>query len=194
MYSIYALHLPDGDYRYIGMTGNLTGRMGAHRYQARHYSRGSGLYQWFSENLQNVCATVIDVCDDSREAEALEAYWIAAARATSDEMFNLSEGGPGPKGVPNSNSRKTLCVHGHEFTSENTYLNSRGSRQCRECRRVTDRSRYTGERREQLLTDSKLKYREHRKDVMSRQYHEKKHVAKKLISPQCSHCMNGEGG
>ena len=32
------------------------------------------------------------------------------------------------------NAAKTHCKRGHEFTSENTYLNPRGSRVCRTCR------------------------------------------------------------
>lgn len=31
--------------------------------------------------------------------------------------------------------RPTHCAHGHEFTPENTYTDSRGSRQCKTCRR-----------------------------------------------------------
>lgn len=33
------------------------------------------------------------------------------------------------------NAAKTHCKRGHEFTPENTYLNSRGGRVCRECQR-----------------------------------------------------------
>src|SRR5690606_5755076 len=29
------------------------------------------------------------------------------------------------------NARKTHCIHGHEFTSENTHIDRRGYRQCR---------------------------------------------------------------
>jgi len=32
------------------------------------------------------------------------------------------------------------CKHGHEFTPENTYVDSRGFRQCRECNRIRLRS------------------------------------------------------
>lgn len=31
------------------------------------------------------------------------------------------------------NSRKTHCIYGHEFTSENTYIRTDGSRKCRIC-------------------------------------------------------------
>ncbi|MDX3575967.1 HNH endonuclease signature motif containing protein [Streptomyces sp. FL07-04A] len=33
------------------------------------------------------------------------------------------------------NARKTHCIHGHEFTSENTYTKPNGHRQCRQCGR-----------------------------------------------------------
>lgn len=39
------------------------------------------------------------------------------------------------------NAAKTHCCRGHEFTKENTYVNPRGQRQCKECRRETDRLR-----------------------------------------------------
>ena len=31
---------------------------------------------------------------------------------------------------------KTHCVNGHEYTAENTYINPRGTRECRTCNRV----------------------------------------------------------
>jgi hypothetical protein len=37
--------------------------------------------------------------------------------------------------------RNTTCPQGHEFTPENTYLDPRNGRQCRECRRAADRRR-----------------------------------------------------
>lgn len=33
------------------------------------------------------------------------------------------------------NARKTHCIHGHEFTPENTYAKRNGHRQCRQCGR-----------------------------------------------------------
>lgn len=34
------------------------------------------------------------------------------------------------------NARKTHCVHGHEFTEDNTYVERGGGRHCRECHRI----------------------------------------------------------
>jgi len=34
-----------------------------------------------------------------------------------------------------ANAAKTHCVHGHEFTEENTYITPQGGRSCRTCRR-----------------------------------------------------------
>ena len=35
----------------------------------------------------------------------------------------------------------THCINGHEFTPENTYVNPRGTRECRICRREIDKRR-----------------------------------------------------
>lgn len=48
-------------------------------------------------------------------------------------------------GAPAQNARKTHCVRGHEFNSENTHYsrgkNGRTHRHCRVCRRIYDRQR-----------------------------------------------------
>jgi hypothetical protein len=38
-------------------------------------------------------------------------------------------------------AQQTHCIHGHEFTPENTIIKSNGARQCRKCRREFDRKR-----------------------------------------------------
>ena len=38
-------------------------------------------------------------------------------------------------------ARKNHCIHGHDFTEENTIIARNGTRHCRECRREYDRNR-----------------------------------------------------
>ena len=52
--------------------------------------------------------------------------------------------GVGPTAV---NARKQFCVHGHEFTPENTYIRSGGNRACRACTNEIQR-RYQQRKRE----------------------------------------------
>jgi hypothetical protein len=40
-------------------------------------------------------------------------------------------------GAGGVNARRTHCAQGHEFTPENTYLNPRGDRNCRTCRKLS---------------------------------------------------------
>lgn len=42
-------------------------------------------------------------------------------------------------GVCANNARKTHCLRGHEFTTENTYITKKGQRYCRECLRFRKR-------------------------------------------------------
>jgi hypothetical protein len=50
-------------------------------------------------------------------------------------------------GLSAANARKTHCKRGHEFTTDNTYMQD-GTRQCRACRAFRDR-RYKDARRRQ---------------------------------------------
>lgn len=40
-------------------------------------------------------------------------------------------------GFSGKNARKTHCAHGHEYTAENTYMTTAGSRVCRTCARAS---------------------------------------------------------
>ena len=57
---------------------------------------------------------------------------------------NLLRGGT----LAAENATKTACVHGHEFTPENTFLRTGGKRECRQCMRsrarVYDRAKRAG--------------------------------------------------
>lgn len=51
--------------------------------------------------------------------------------------------GVGPSAI---NARKVLCIRGHEFTPENTYVDKLGKRCCRECHNAKMRRRNTAKR------------------------------------------------
>lgn len=42
-------------------------------------------------------------------------------------------------GAKKTRSKKSHCRRGHEYTSENTYVNKDGSRTCKACRRVSQK-------------------------------------------------------
>lgn len=46
-----------------------------------------------------------------------------------------------------TNSVKTHCKHGHEFTPANTYITARGTRKCRACNAEIMRASYARKRR-----------------------------------------------
>lgn len=48
-----------------------------------------------------------------------------------------------PPGSTGGRSAGPVCVNGHEFTPENTYVRASGKRDCRECRRVRDARKKT---------------------------------------------------
>ena len=47
------------------------------------------------------------------------------------------------RGIRNGYQKKTHCPHGHEYSNENTFVNVRGSRECRTCRRQKNKQRST---------------------------------------------------
>ena len=44
-------------------------------------------------------------------------------------------------GIDRLNASKTYCKRGHQFEDLNTFVTLKGSRQCKECRRMADRVR-----------------------------------------------------
>lgn len=52
------------------------------------------------------------------------------------------------EGVAARCARRTHCVHGHEYTPENTRLGPAGNRICRECERIRSRRRWANDPQE----------------------------------------------
>jgi len=47
------------------------------------------------------------------------------------------------KSFSSLNTAKTHCDHGHEFTEDNTYIDKRGHRHCRACKRLRKKAERT---------------------------------------------------
>lgn len=45
------------------------------------------------------------------------------------------------RGLAAKQARQTLCIHGHPLTGDNLYVKPNGARQCKACRRATDKRR-----------------------------------------------------
>lgn len=55
---------------------------------------------------------------------------------------NMQDMGAKRRNTLVGHSRKTHCPKGHEYTSENTYLDYRGHRRCKECTKLSELLRY----------------------------------------------------
>lgn len=91
-------------------------------------------------------------------------------------------------------NRRTHCKKGHEFTPENTFMDS-GKRRCAICTRARDRERYAkdGEKRRALARlQGKRYYAQHREQVLARQL--ERRIAENENRPArvpASHCKRG---
>jgi hypothetical protein len=56
------------------------------------------------------------------------------------KMLKLHKDSGGRPPVAVINENKTHCIHGHEFTEENTYYRSTGGRLCKVCNRIRSKS------------------------------------------------------
>lgn len=63
------------------------------------------------------------------------------------DLDGLAIGQAMPKAA---NAKKTACKHGHDYTPENTYLDRKGYRRCRECAHQHQRQRTEARRAQRL--------------------------------------------
>lgn len=59
----------------------------------------------------------------------------------SDNMKDMRRKGRGNSPPSNGSGPRSLCPNGHAYTTENTHIVSRGTRQCIECRLAKERRR-----------------------------------------------------
>jgi hypothetical protein len=66
-------------------------------------------------------------------------------------------------------SEQTVCVRGHDFTPENTYINSRGNRTCRTCSQMHEQNRVrpSTEQSRAAAAERQRQYRLRKKEALS---------------------------
>lgn len=113
----YGQFLPEG--------GRRANNMGAHRWSYEHYVRPIPPgYQ-----IDHLC----------RNRKCVNPDHLEAVTPRENVLRSLNP--------PSLNAKKTHCVHGHEFTTENTDVRN-GGRSCKTCRRERDLAHYYATRDE----------------------------------------------
>lgn len=99
-------------------------------WRGRHTSAYRALYIAFvNPNIQG-----LDVDHLCKNPECMN---LGHLEAVTSRINTLRGSSP-----PAMNILKTECLRGHEYTPENTFINKRGERSCRECRRTKWRQYY----------------------------------------------------
>lgn len=99
MLEVYALHLGDHDYRYVGLTTkSAEERLATHRYNA---STGAPwpVYSWMRKyGTWNVRTQLLESVDTFEQLGEAEIKWIAIFKAANRRLLNLTPGGIGSAG------------------------------------------------------------------------------------------------
>jgi hypothetical protein len=96
--------------------------------------------RWFVHRL--VLAAFVGPCPDGQVVRHLD------GNGENNDLRNLTYGSPSENNYDavmhgrNHQANKTSCIHGHEFTPENTRILVTGHRRCRECTRIQQRVGY----------------------------------------------------
>ena len=134
---------------------------------------GYGQIQWNGRVQYSHRVAYMELCGEI--AEELEIDHLCRVRACCNpshmEPVSHRTNGLRGVGIPAQNARKTHCKRGHEFTEENTYMQSRrvgvAGRVCRECVRFRKRKR----RERDVAKDNAEKlahYHENRESILLR--------------------------
>lgn len=98
---VYALHLGDRRYRYVGLTRlGATERLRAHRKHARQGRLDAPVYRWMRKHgWDNVQIEVLEAVATPAELDACEMRWITALSAAGHDLLNCTAGGRGMRVV-----------------------------------------------------------------------------------------------
>lgn len=101
VYAIYAANDITREYRYVGITSNLSARGRSHKLQSQYPSGAA--YQtpkskWMRRHLNLVKFDVLEKCDDDTTLKWAEMKWIHILRQRGYRLLNLTDGGEGTFG------------------------------------------------------------------------------------------------
>jgi HNH endonuclease len=90
----------------------------------------------------------VPICAETRKPFPLDHLCRVRCCVNPDHLEPVTDGINVLRGIsPHaSNARKTHCGKGHEFTPENTRIDTAGHRQCRACRRAYEKKRHAARR------------------------------------------------
>lgn len=141
----------------------------------RYYRTHRVSYAWARGDTEMI---LDHLCHDPLECKLDRNGWCEHRRCVNPDHLepttrgdNVRRGLPGsPLWNPLGNSLKGKCVNGHLFTHENTFVNTRGERQCRIC-----------------LCDAQSRHRAaHRDEINAKRRAERKPVT--YDERPCAHC------
>lgn len=98
---IYALHLGDGVYRYVGLTRlGAAGRLRTHRKIARQGRIDAPVYRWMRKHgWDTVQIDVLEEVATPHELDDREVFWIAELLSEGYDLLNCTAGGGGMRVV-----------------------------------------------------------------------------------------------
>lgn len=98
--------------------------------EASYRCKNGRLHRWMYQIHRGVPAPADwDVCHTCDHRNCINPLHLFAADRATNVRDMLAKG-------RGNNQKKTSCVHGHEFSPENTYLDPRGYRHCKTCQRT----------------------------------------------------------
>lgn len=94
---VYALHLGDGQYRYVGLTRcGARERLRVHRKHARRGVLDLPVYRWMRKHgAETIQMDVLQAVATPAELNACEMRWIATLAAAGHDLLNCTAGGSG---------------------------------------------------------------------------------------------------
>lgn len=117
---IYALHLGDGAYRYVGLTRlGAEARLHQHRKNARQGRLDWPVYRWMRKHgPEAVQIEVLEVVAAPQQLDAREAAWISKLTQEGCDLLNCTAGGGGMRVVSDEVRAKLGHWTGRRYTAE----------------------------------------------------------------------------